>query len=346
MKKLLIALTFVFIACTSTHAQLIQLVEQSHYYPKMGLPGQTVRFQLRVQNMDDIAGLVYAGVLLTSENRITFELYPPAGATIILAHDRVTLNLDITLPDTEATYSVTFLVFDAFTDTRLLSASGQRPFMIGTPGQELNVHPSRVNFGNLPYGRFMYPIPFKVRYKMFLPNNMGDPTPWSIRIYTDNANKFKGLTGTVRRLSPAGLVHSSGKYTIPIKFWNLNWGPDAHSTGWDAAIQGPPPVEDDQYWKGVLTDESTPDKPIHDHDLKPWLSIHDYSDMTTDPHTWRRTVGMFPYDGQFLNPTNTVGDFQLSRPPNPFEFYIAVQIDETAVQGKYSGRLVLELFAP
>jgi hypothetical protein len=192
----------------------------------------------------------------------------------------------------------------------------------------------------------MYPVPFKVRYKIFIPNRIGDPQPWTIRIYTDNANKFKGLKGSVKQLPIGGLVHSSGKYVIPLRFWNLNWGPDPHLTGWDAAIQGPPPVDDDRFWKGALTDESTPDHPIYDHDLKPWLSIHDYSEMTVDPHTWRRAVGLFPYDGQFINPTNTIGDYGLSQSPDPFEFYLAIEAGSTAVKGKYSGRIILELFSP
>lgn len=347
MKKLslLCAITFLSLGIATADAQVIS---ESHYYKKTALPGETVTFTARLRNVSSSAQLLYGAVVLTTRGTASFELYPsPAPPALLLnVGARGEMTLSVRVPEEEGSYSVSMLIFDAFTDIRILTVFGQMPLIIGDPRQSINVHPSRVNFGKLEFGRFMYPIPFKVRYKIFLPNAIGDPSPWAIRIYTDNANKFKGIPGTIRQLSPGGLVHSTGKYTIPIKFWNLNWGPDAHTTGWDAAIQGPPPVEDDRFWKGVLTDESTPDRPINDHDLKPWLSIHDYSDMTVEPDTWRRAVGFFPYDGQFLNPSNLVGDYQLSRQPDPFEFYLAVELTSTAVRGKYSGRLVLELISP
>ncbi|MCD6460439.1 hypothetical protein J7L67_07210 [bacterium] len=323
--------------------------EISQYFKKTALPGERITITLRlIYNGPFLFDDFYPAAFMTVHGDATFELYPPVPVPIFRFNrkESKSISFDIIVPHEEGTYSVSFALFRTADDSMAIRVYGLNPITIGTPGEALNCHPSILNMGTLHEGRFMYPIPVKVRYKIFYPDRLGNIQPWSLRVYTDNANKFKGLKGTVKQLSPGGLVHSSGKYTIRLKFWVLNWGPEAHNTGWDATIQGPPPVDNDIFWKGVLLDESTPGHPVYDHDRKAWLNIPDYVDMTTENDTWRRAVGQFQYDGQFLNPTNTTGDFQLSSQPDPFDFYLAVEIGPTSVKGKYNGRLILELFSP
>ncbi|MDX9703531.1 MAG: hypothetical protein RBU23_10870 [Candidatus Auribacterota bacterium] len=345
MRKLLYLTIFSLLYCIPSYGELIP---KSHFYPKTALPGQTVRFTARIFNNGINNAQFYASVVLTAQATRSFELYEPgfpAPTYELLPGANGSFTFTVRVPDEEGVYSVSIILYN-FADVRILTIYGSFPLTIGNPTQGISAHPSNINFGKLHEGRFMYPIPIKVRYKIFIPNKLGDIQPWALRLYTDNANKFKGIKGAVRQLPPGGLLHSSGKYTIPLKFWNLNWGPEVHSSGWDGAIQGPPPVEKDIFWKGVLLDESTPDNPVHDHDRKPWLRIPDYAEMSVDPHSWRRAVGQYPYDGQFVNPTNPGGDYTLSLQPEPFELYFAIEINSTSVRGKYSGRVVLELFSP
>lgn len=343
----LIFLGFLLLCVAFAKSGSAELIHQSHFYPKTALPNTNVNFTFRLFNPDPLALQFYVAIIITAQATRSFELYEPPGTIHRIGiNERKSFTFNVRVPADEGIYSVSVVLFDRFTDARITSFFGTFPLTIGTPTQAISAHPSQVDFGKLHQGRFMYPIPIKVRYKIFIPNRLGDVQPWALRIYTDNANKYKGLTGTVRQLSFGGLVHSSGKYTIPLKFWNLNWGPETHNSGWDASVQGPPPVEKDIFWKGVLLDESTPDHPIHDHDRKPWLRIPDYSEMTVDTHSWRRMVGQFPYDGQFINPTNPTGDYTLSVSPDPFDFYFAIEVGPTTVHGRYSGRVVLELFSP
>jgi len=345
MKRLfLIFLLLFLIPVSETYSDIIA---DSYYYRKTALPGTLHRFTLRVRNTGNATVFVYGGIFLTRQGVQTFEIYQ-AGAPVyqIRRNQRTTVNIDITLPSLEGSYSVQMALFHTFDDSRAATFFGSYPLKIGRPKQGINAHPSRLTFGTLHKGRFMYPIPIKVRYDIFAPNSLGDEHPWALRIYTDNANTFTGIKGTVRKLSMTGLVHSSGKYTIPIKFWTLNWGPDAHSSGWDGLLQGPPPVEEDDFWRGPLLDESSPDKEVRDFDRQPWLSIPDLSDIPTDRGSWRSLVGVFPYSGQYLNFTNLTGDFTLSVPPEPFDMYLACEIGESSVHGKYRGRVILELFSP
>lgn len=345
MRKIyLVILLFFLIPVSELFAEI---VADSHYYIKTALPGTRHRFTLRVRNTGNTSVFVYGGIFLTRQGSQTFEIYPtPAPVITIRRNQRLRINIDVTLPSLEGSYSVAMALFNSFDDSRVATFFGSYPLRIGRPKQAINVQPSRLTFGTLHRGRFMYPIPLKVRYDIFNPNRLGDEQPWALRIYTDNANRFSGLKGSVRKLSMTGMVHSSGKYTIPIKFWTLNWGPDAHSSGWDGVLQGPPPIEEDDFWRGPLLDESTPYKEVRDYDRQPWLSIPDISDQPTDRSSWRNLVGVFLYSGQFLNPTNLSGDFTLSVPPEPFDMYLACEISESSVHGKYSGRIILELFSP
>ena len=345
IRALICFILFSVLFCSTSYAEIIH---RSHFYPKTALPNQSIPVTLRLFNSGPAPIQFFVAVTLTAESVRSYELYEPPGSFYTLRNQQGdSFTFTIQVPPNEGIYSVSISLFNRFgANEKLTTCYGTFPITIGNPTQAVSAHPSQVNFGKLHLGRFMYPIPIKVRYKIFIPNKLGDIQPWCLRLYTDNANKFKGLKGSVRQLPSGGLVHSSGKYTIPLKFWNLNWGPETHNSGWDGAVQGPPPIEKDIFWKGVLLDESTPDHPVHDHDRKPWLRIPDYSEMTADPHSWRRAVGQFPYDGQFLNPTNPGGDFTLSLQPNPFDLYFAIEVDPTSVRGKYSGRVVLELFSP
>lgn len=316
----------------------------SYHYKKTARPGENIVITLRVFNNTAAMSMYTITTVLTTRSTLSFEF--SSGLIVTRANERDTVTISVQAPQEEGVYSVSLILDGSLGGiAQVLRQYGTYPIVIGNPRQSINAHPSRVNFGRLHEGRFMYPIPIKIRYKVFSFNDLGDVNPWTIRIYSDNANKYTGI-GALTKLSPAGLVHSSGKYAVQLKFWNLNWGPDAHATGWDPELQGPPPIEDDLFWKGALLDESTPEKNLYDVERQPWLRIHDYSEMTNDIHHWRRCVGVYTYDGQFINPTNTTGDFTLSVPPDPFEIYLAVEIGSTAVRGKYTGRLVLELFSP
>ncbi len=344
IRSLICLIVFSVLFCSASYADLIH---RSHFYQKTALPNQSIQVTVRLFNSGPANIQFYPAITLTAESVRSYEIYEsPVSFYSIMNQQGNSYTFTVRAPADEGVYSVSVTIIDRFTDTPITTCFGSFPITIGNPTQAISAHPSQLNFGKLHLGRFMYPIPIKVRYRIFIPNKLGDIQPWCLRLYTDNANKFKGLKGAVRQLPAGGLVHSSGKYTIPLKFWNLNWGPEVHSSGWDASVQGPPPVEKDLFWKGALLDESTPDHPVYDHDRKPWLRIPDYSEMTVDPHSWRRAVGQYPYDGQFVNPTNPGGDYQLSVQPNPFELYFAIEVDPTSVRGKYSGRVVLELFSP
>jgi hypothetical protein len=159
-----------------------------------------------------------------------------------------------------------------------------------------------------------------------------------MRIYTDNTTRFKGIENTVHMLSPAGLVSSDGKYTIPLKVWCLNYPPDDQEMGWDTKISGPPPVDDDTYWEGPLLDNGK-----RNEEKAGWVRIPDYSEMTSDSGTWRNLIGQDITNTHYVTDITRTGDFTLS---SPFSVYFATETDPTSVKGSYSCNLILEIYAP
>jgi len=159
-----------------------------------------------------------------------------------------------------------------------------------------------------------------------------------MRIYTNNASRYKGIPGAILQGSPAGLVSSDGKYTTPLKIWCLNYGPDEQETGWSATLSGPPPVEEDTYWKAPLLDEGK-----RFEDKLTWERIPDYSEMTSAKSTWRNLIGQTMYDGQYVTDLNMPGDFTLS---SPFSAYLAMETGSTTPRGNYSCELIVEIYSP
>ena len=160
----------------------------------------------------------------------------------------------------------------------------------------------------------------------------------ALPIYTDNAARYEGIPHALGKVSPAGLVSLNGRYVIPIKCWTINFGPDIQETGWDAAIAGPPPVDDDDYWLGPPLIEGT-----RSYGSANWVRIPDLQDMTPNPVTWRRLIGQDQYDSRFVADANVTGDFTLK---SPFTLYLATEAGPTAVEGSYAANLVVELWAP
>lgn len=172
-----------------------------------------------------------------------------------------------------------------------------------------------------------------------------------MRIYTDNHRRYQGVEdaiysgrvasqegGSASALgTPAGLVSSDGKYTMPLKVWCLNFGPDVEE-GWDANLLGPPPVKEDYYWKGPLLDNGR-----RDPSRVAWEWIPDYVDMTADPSTWRKLIGQDSFDTHYVSDANPTGDFML---PSPFQIYLAYETSPTAVAGAYSTELIIEIYSP
>jgi hypothetical protein len=176
-----------------------------------------------------------------------------------------------------------------------------------------------------------------------------------MRIYTDNSTRYTGIEGAIykgKRVfstskvrvgssaegSPAGLVSSDGKYTIPLRVWCLNYGPDWDEIGWNPTLLGPPPVNEDYVWKGPELDNGK-----RDPDRRAWLWVPDYVDMTADPRTWRNLIGRDPYSRNFVSDNNPTGDFTLT---SPFDIYLATETSAATVTGSYSGKLILEIYTP
>jgi hypothetical protein len=108
--------------------------------------------------------------------------------------------------------------------------------------------------------------------------------------------------------------------------------------GWDARLSGPPPVDDDTYWKGPMLDSGR-----RNEDKASWLRIPDYSQMTADRGTWRHLIGQDIFDTQYVTDVNLTGDFTLK---NPFSVYLATETNPTSVKGNYSCNLIVEIYSP
>ena len=241
------------------------------------------------------------------------------------------------VPVGPGTYTVSFPVFDG-NGIKLDQVLGPYPLRVGTEEESLNVAPGIINLGLLPPGRYMYPIPVEVRWTAFLTNRQNMDQPFTIRIYTDNAARFQGVQGALHKTSPAGLISSDGKYVIPLRVWNLNYGPDSQETGWDAKLAGPPPVDEDDTWLGPPLIEGK-----RNTDASSWVRIPDFSEMNASPASWRRLIGQDPTDTRYVTESNPTGDFTLK---SPFTFYLATEVGPTAVEGQYSTTLVVELWSP
>lgn len=229
---------------------------------------------------------------------------------------------------------------------------GSQPVHVGTTTDSVAAFPRVLDFGAIQYGRYMHPVPVEISWDFFsYSSQIRKDHPWYLRIYTDNHKRYKGVDSAIYsgRIasqegggasalgSPAGLVSEDGKFTLPLKTWCLNYGPDVEE-GWDATLLGPPPVQEDYYWKGPLLDTGK-----RDASRMAWEWIPDYLDMSTDSGTWRNLIGQDPYNTHYVSDSNPTGDFTLT---SPFQIFLAYEASPTTVAGKYTTDLILEIYSP
>jgi len=328
-------------------------------------PGETVRFSATVKNTGTVFDDYYIQVVLTNlSTGKEFVPYPTSGDGTITAGATTVLTTGLVAPvpgglgvapvDWTAVaglYTVTILFYNSVS-TEVHRISGKEPVHVGTTTDSVAAFPKVFDLGAVQYGRFMHPVPVEISWDFYeRSSQIRKDQPWYMRIYTDNHKRYKGIDGAIysgrvatqgsygadAMGSPAGLVSSDGKYTLPLKVWCLNFGPDVED-GWDPNLLGPPPVKEDYYWKGPLLDTGK-----RDPQRVGWQWIPDYMDMTTDTMTWRRLIGQDPFSSFYVSDSNPTGDFTL---PSPFQVFIAYETSPTAVVGKYSTDLIIEIYSP
>jgi len=316
-------------------AYAIDLAIDAYHYPKTVFTGDLVEFQIGVRNVEVTNQAAYLLVALTSTTTgKTSELYTPAA--IIPAGGRTTFTRKWRA--IAGTYSVMIRVYDA-NDRATNTQYGKWPLRVGSNTQSLEVFPRALSLGELLPGRRMYFQPIEVRWDFFLKDRLEQTMPWYIRIYTDNGAKYVGIKNAIHKISPSGLVSDNGRYTIPLKVWCMNFGPDTQEQGWDAQISGPPPVDEDNFWLGPMLDDGK----TRFFNKANWLRVPDISEMTADKSTWRTLIGQDPYDSQYVTDPNRSGDFTLT---SPFSIYLATDCGPVAVKGRYSARIVIDMYSP
>ncbi|MBI4313233.1 MAG: hypothetical protein HY594_00300 [Candidatus Omnitrophica bacterium] len=305
-------------------------------YQQHFTPGEPMTFRVMVQNLEPtpqgIELLVILTNLTTGAETVPLDVGTPgtvaAGAVFTFT------------PSTTAEpgiYTVSFRILDG-DGIRSDQITGQYPIHVGTQGDTLHVFPDSLHLGALLAGRHMHPIPLEIRWNFYRFNELRLDQPFSVRIYTDNASRYRGIPGAIRQGSPAGLLSENGRYSLPLKIWSANFGPDVQETGWSGDLAGPPPVDDDTFWIGPLLADG--DREVG---AVAWLRIPDFSEMSSDPGSWRRIIGQDPHDSRFVSDTNKTGDFTL---PSPVTVYVAAETGAGSVQGNYSATLVVELYSP
>ncbi|GEM_PF-1057697 len=293
----------------------------------------TVR--VRVQNLESSSQGIELVVILT--NQVTGEESTPIDVGSGLVASKGIFTFVQSSGVTTGRYTVTFRILDG-NAARSDQITGKYPLHVGTNTDLLHVFPDALHLGTIPPGRFMHPVPLEIRWDFYRFNRLGRDQPFTIRVYTDNGARYRGVRGALHQGSPAGLISDDGRFTIPLKLWTVNFGPDFDETGWKANAMGSPPVDDDTFWKGPLLTNGE-----REVGAVAWLRVPDYSEMTSDPASWRRLIGQDPADQRFVNDTNVAGDYTLK---SPFTVYLATEGTPTAVQGQYSATLVVELWSP
>ncbi len=299
-------------------------------------PNEPVTFTVIVKNNETRSNeFAEVDVTLTNTDTERESTLTPVMTATVLANSTAPLVRSYTVA--AGNYTVSFPLFDG-NGAKTDQVAGKFPLHIGSETEALRIFPEILSFGTLPPGRSMLPTPITVSWDYYRFNRLRLDTPFAIRIYTDNAARYQGVPGAVLKNSPAGLVSLDGKYALPLKVWCSNFGPDVQGTGWDASLAGPPPVDDDNEWIGppLLEDR-------RNYDSATWVRIPDFSEMTSDPISWRRLIGQDPSDSRYANDTNRIGDFTLK---SPFTFYLATEGGPIAVEGKYAATLIVELWSP
>ena len=327
-------------------AKNLQIV--SFQYNQHFRPDESATISVRVKNNETTAEFAEVDVTLVSTTTgREFTLLPVLTGTI-QPGETIGLSQTYHLATSATTangpaaiaadvYTISFPLFDGNGD-RSDSARGRFPIHIGTETESLRVFPEAIHLGTIPPGRYMHPMPIEVRWSFFRFNRLRLDQPFTVRIYTDNSARYHGIPGAVRRSTPAGLVSMNGRWTIPLKIWCLNFGPDIQKTGWDSGLAGPPPVDDDDLWIGPPLIEGS-----RNRGSATWVRVPDFTEMTANPVTWRRLIGQEPHDDRFVSDANSTGDFTLK---SPFTFYLATEAGAAAVEGTYVTTLVVELWNP
>jgi len=328
-------LLLLLLALWPTCAWAIDLKILSVAYDQHATPTESAPFTVVVKNNEGSTQFAEVDItLVNTETEAETTLTPVLTGNIPGGE---TLTLRDSYRIASGTYTVSFPLFDG-NGVRVDRVQGKFPIHIGTATESLKVFPESIHLGSLPAGRRMHPLPITVSWSRFRFNRLRLDSPFSIRIYTDNSARFRGIPDAIRHPPAAGLISSNGWYTLPLKIYNLNYGPDIQEYGWDAALAGPPPVDDDDFWKGPPLLEGG-----RNLGSASWVRVPDISEMTSDPTSWRRLIGQDPFDTRFATDSNVTGDFTLK---SPFTFYLATEVGPTAPEGIYSGTLIVELWSP
>ncbi len=332
------ALTLLLLAAPCAFAaKNLRIVSASYdqYFHRSEAPTFLVTVQNNEPTNEGVELVIISNNLDTEEESVLADV--GSGAGVVLANGGTFTFQTAVGPLAAGIYTLTFRILDGDA-ARSDQLRGKFPIHIGTETESLRVFPDVINLGTIPPGRYMHPIPVEVSWSYFRFNELRRGQPFTIRIYSDNAGRFGGVPGAVAKVSPAGIVHMSGRYALPLKTWNLNYGPDIQETGWDATLAGPPPVEEDDYWLGPPLLEGN-----RNLNSASWARVPDLTDMTANPIGWRRLIGEDAYDSRFVSDLNLTGDFTLR---SPFTFYMATEAGATAVEGVYSATLIVELWSP
>jgi len=339
----------------------IQMRIKNYTYQTHFRPGETVTFNVTGENTgSNNVNYTYLTIALTNRSTgVATELTSAASGVVAPG---ATVNLSTSWTAQKGLYTVTIILvgFDPLSaiwhhEVAVHTVYGSEPIHVGRAVDSVSAFPNIIDLGVIPYGRYMYPNPIKIHWDFYLKNQLRKDQPWYMRIYTDNSSRYRGIEGTIYKSrkkyttskiwvrtsgegSPSGLVSSDGKYTLPLKVWCVNFGPDWDEMGWNTTLLGPPPVNDDYVWKGPQLDDGK-----RDTDRGVWLWIPDYMDMTGDKRTWRRLIGQDRYDREYVTDNNPTGDFTLD---SPFDIYLATEASPSTVIGKYTGKLIIEIYTP
>jgi len=339
--------SFICLIFISNKAFALSIEIADYSYKHNFTAGDTVTFAATAKNNGPTIAnppgpeYFYLDVVLTNQATGVEIERTSGGVTNLATGGRISLTA--TWPSTAGTFTIAIRIVgsdDGINESVVTNVFGAYPVRIGSgPATEkLQVSPTTLDFGVLPYGRHMFPIPLEIKWDFFLYNVLGEQRPWYMRIYTDNKTRYKGIQESVYTQSPAGFISSDGKFSMPLRVWCLNYPPEDQEMGWDSALSGPPPVNDDTYWKGPILDTGE-----RFENKAAWLRIPDYSEMTADRGTWRNLIGQDITDTQYATDVNRTGDFTLK---SPFSVYFATETSPTSVKGNYSGTLIVEIYSP
>lgn len=320
-------------AYAAKNLRIVSVTYDQHFHPQ-----DPVTFSVQVKNNEASTESAEIDVTLTNTSTRAETTLTPVMTANIGTGQTQTLTATYSIP--AGTYTVSFPLFDG-DGARSDRLGGKFPIHVGNETESIRVFPEVLHLGTLPPGRTLHPTPVEVSWSFFRFNRLQLDQPFVVRIYTDNAARYVGIPGTLRRGSPGGLVSLDGRYTIPMKFWSLNAGPDLQETGWDSALAGPPPVDDDNAWLGPPLLEGS-----RHFGGASWVRVKDRAELAASPFGWSRGEGIMgqdPHDNRYANEKNVTGDITLT---SPFTFYLATETSAATVEGSYSATLVVELWTP